>query len=264
MPNRRSRHAWVVAPFRRDRDAVTRDPAYLWHVVDAHRNLRGPYTAAGELVRMLAPLAHARAPDLVEAYQLTLFSVAPDLGNRLPVSSAMERLFSYSGEGYPRSWTRGLAHGLADFLIGFAALAPAKPRGIAFENVDQADPLDRECIAILLRRCDPTLVMLRIGTASDEVDHRLRHALEEHTIQARPEPVSRRRAVGWRAEWAALRELTEDLDVTAIGCADGRVSEALDAGVGRLPAAQRRRLAEAYVASGCTSDHPLEVRAYAG
>jgi hypothetical protein len=54
------RHLWVLGGRRADRAAATADPELppaLLPPVDAHLNLRGPYTAAGTLVRALAPAA---------------------------------------------------------------------------------------------------------------------------------------------------------------------------------------------------------------
>jgi tetratricopeptide (TPR) repeat protein len=278
MPDRRSRHEWVVAPYRMDRESASRDAETQWHDIDAHSNLRGPYTAAGELARRLVPAVHARTPELAERHQLVLLSVAPDLGDRLPVSSEMAQLFTFSGEGYPRSWTRRLAHGLIDFLLAALTATPVPRHGIAFENAGQADPLDREFIAILLRRADPARLTLRIASASDRLDEPLRSALRHHATETRLEPVPppsawavpdawrdglARQATAWRAEWAALRELAGELDPSLLRPGFTPIGEVFDEAVRHLPEATCRRLAHAHVDSDGTSDDALETRAYA-
>ena len=278
MGARRSRHDWVVAPFRLDRLAGPRDATRVWYDINADRKLRGAYTAAGDLVRKLGPLAHVRDPALVEAHELTLLSFAPDLSDRLPASDEMVRLLTFSNEGNPRTWTRRLAHGLADFLIAYVASIAPRRIAIAFENVDHADSLDREFLAILLRRAHPAELMLHIGSASDHLDEPLLSALGNHARQIRRAPISRppdcrlptawsrrlaRRSKAWRAEWAALQQLPSNHNASAIHPTPPSIGKLFDEAVKGLSKARRIALAEAYVASDCTSDDPIETRAYA-
>jgi tetratricopeptide (TPR) repeat protein len=276
MVAQRSRHDWVVAPFRLDRLAKPRDAARVWYDINADRNLCGAYTAAGDLARTFASVA--RDPALVEAHQLTLLSLAPDLRDRLPASDQMARLLTFSHEGNPGNWTRRLAHGLADFLIAHVALIAPQRIAIAFENVDRADSLDREFLAILLRRANPAELTLRIGSASDHLDEPLLSALRTHAKKKRAAPILRprectlpaawRRRVAprskaWRAEWEALRQCATDRKASEIRQTSGSISKLLDKIVSRLPRARQSALARAYVATDCTSDDPLETRAYA-
>jgi tetratricopeptide (TPR) repeat protein len=278
MAPRRSWHEWVVAPFRLDRLAEPRDRARVWYDINADRNLCGSYTAAGDLARKLVPLAHARDPALVDAHQLTVLCFAPDLRDRLPTSDETARLLTFSHEGNPRIWTSRLAHGLADFLIAYAALMAPRPLAIAFENVDRADSLDREFLAILLRRANPAQLTLRIGSASEHLDEPLLGALKSHARQIRPAPILQppncklpvtwlrrlaRRSKAWQAEWAALQRLANDQKASAIRLTARSISNLFDEIISHLPRARRSALARAYVASDCTSDDPLETRAYA-
>src|SRR6185503_11475233 len=69
-------HKWIIAPRRQDRARAVDGLDGTYYRIHAHRNLRGPYTGAGELIRLLIPQAYKRAPKLVEAYELTLLSIA--------------------------------------------------------------------------------------------------------------------------------------------------------------------------------------------
>ena len=227
------RHEWVIAPFRADRSAVRRNGEAEWHDIDAHRNLRGPYTGAGEVARRLAERALRFSPDLVITHQLTLLSVAPDLENHVPVSEEVRKWFRFSREGSPRSWTLRLAHGMTDFLLSYAARVP-QPVAVSFENVDAADPLDREFLAVLLRRANPDRLMVRVGSSSDHLDDPLQTAVKAHACAIYPDSPAR----------PALQEV-------------------LDESTEGMPAARRRELAKAYVESDCTSDSPAAKRAYA-
>ena len=268
----------MVAPFRLDRLAAPRDLTRVWYDINADRNLCGAYTAASDLARKLAPVAHACDPALVKAHQLTLLFLAPDLSNWLPTSDEMARLLTFSNEGTPRIWTRRLAHGLVDFLIAYVALMAPRRIAIAFENVDHACSLDCEFLAILLRRAYPTKLMLRVGSASDHLDELLLSALRNHARQIRVAPILRppnctlpvawrrrlpRRSKAWRAEWAALQQLANDHKTSEMHPTSLPISKFFDEAVSLLPKGRLSALARAYVASDCTSDDPLVTRAYA-
>ncbi len=180
MGGRRRRHEWVIVPPGHDQRAAHAPRAGAWRDVDAHRNHRGPYTAAGELVRRLARDVRTRAPDLVATHQLTLLSVAPELWDRLPASSGLTRAFTFSREGNPRAWTRWIANGLTDFVLGYVARTARTPRSIAFVHVDHADPSDQEFLGMLLGRADPARLLLRVFTSSDALDDRLLTPLRAH------------------------------------------------------------------------------------
>lgn len=76
-------HLWITGGRRADRERAVADLqlcAPLLPVVDAHRRLRGPYTAAGAVVRALVRGVLDRAPDLVRRYDIELLSAAPRPG----------------------------------------------------------------------------------------------------------------------------------------------------------------------------------------
>jgi tetratricopeptide (TPR) repeat protein len=271
----------VIAPFRADRDAAG-DDGVSWLNIDAHRNHRGPYTAAGALVRKLVACASASNSGLVAAHQLTLFSVSPEVRSYLPVRDEVVKWLAVSREGDPRSWTLRLAHGIADFLLGYLSHylthATISRFGVAFENVDMADPVDREFMAVLLRRADPAQVAIRICSSRELLDHPLRSALQSHAARTDLKPVTpdltteipaawkgwlKECTTGYAGGWLALSDLSKCLDLSAIRPPLSNLDEFLTAAVRRLPLAELRVIANDYVESNCTSDRLLANHAYA-
>jgi tetratricopeptide (TPR) repeat protein len=171
-------HEWIVA--RRHSS-----PKQATYSINAHRNLRGPYTAAGTLIRQIVPAACKTLPELVLKHQLTLLSIAPEVASYMEVSPAMSRSFEFSREGNSRFWTLRLAHGITDFLLSYLSKANACACAVAFEQVQHADPLDREFIAVLLRRADPAKLLLRVYTSSATADEPLLRALRTYARLSR-------------------------------------------------------------------------------
>ena len=85
-------------------------------------------------------------------HQLTLLSIAPEVAGYMEVSPAMSRSFEFSREGNSRFWTLRLAHSITDFLLSYLSKGNACACAVAFEQVQHADPLDREFIAVLCAR----------------------------------------------------------------------------------------------------------------
>ena len=275
----KSNHDWVVAPYRRDREAAVAPVEGICYAIDAHRNHRGPYTAAGTLVRRIVRRGSASASDLSPGQQLTLLSVAPELRDEIDVSEGVADTFSFSVEGRVPNWTRRLAHGLTEFLLDHFARASSARCCVVFDNVEYADPVDWEFIAVLLRRADPRRLLVTVCTSSDVLDGSLLAALHAHATTIRPKAPGAgaagpeipsawrawllRHAAGWRGEWNALTDLANYLDLAAAPQASS-LSQFLDEAVARLPSAAKLALADDYVASNCTSDRLLARHAYAG
>lgn len=143
-------------------------PRFEWLEVNADRNLRGPYSAAGELIRWLVPRA-VDTPGLIEPHLLTLLCVCPALAAELAVPDDVARWLRLSREGNARSWTLRLAHGLTDFVVAFASQTGSR-LGVSLENAEEADPLDREFFGVLKRRANPEFLRVRecasLGTRS--------------------------------------------------------------------------------------------------
>ena len=159
-----SRHRVVSAPSRRDREHAVAEadlPPPLIPVIDAHRRLRGPYTAGGAIARAAAKTA---SPDLLARYDLELSTVAPELRATIPVGR--ETLFN---RVRPEERTRvhsslrtlRIAHGFADFLRAWGGGGTS----LVIENLDEADETDRELFTVLLRRLDPASLTLVLCTA---------------------------------------------------------------------------------------------------
>jgi len=267
----------VIAPFRADRDAA-RSGSAPWLNIDAHHNHRGPYTAASALIRTVVEQVSARSPALIKAHQLTLLLVAPEIQSWFPVRDEVAKWLAVSREGDPRSWTRRLAHGIADFLLSHVAHTAASRFLLSLENVDLADPLDCEFMAVLLRRADPERLLIRIGSSCECLDASLLSALQTYAVTKRLEPGAQRTAAavprawqawlrecaaGWLGEWLGLTDLSKYLDLAAINPPQCTLDEFVAATARRLPLADRRALAIEYVESNCTSDRLLAKHAYA-
>ena len=136
--------------------------------VDAHRRRRGPYTAAGDLVRAIVPTVLARWPALVARHDVEILTVAPELAGT--VTCERETLTSSATADertrfYPRARTRRVSHGLID-LVNDVVERDGGRCTLLVEHVDQADPTDAEWLALLLRRANPRLqlVLTAAGT----------------------------------------------------------------------------------------------------
>jgi tetratricopeptide (TPR) repeat protein len=158
--------------------------------VDAHRRRYGPYTAAGQLVRILVPEALKRWPDLVRRHDIELLTVAPELvewiscdRETLTSSATAEERTRF----YPRARTRRVAHGLVDFLNDHVTRLGVECT-VVITSVDEADATDAEWLAILLRRAHPRLLRLTI-TSARELDGELGEAVTRHAA-VEMEPVA--------------------------------------------------------------------------
>ena len=218
-----TRHLWISAP--------SADPELpLLARVDAHRRLRGPYTAAGSLVRAL-PLD--RCAEIVARYDVEVLTVAPEL--RGAVTCTRETLTSLAPPDertrfYPPARTQRIAHGLAELLRDVVAAEGGPRRALVVERVEEADPTDAEWISTLLRRIDPALLQIVVCAGADLPDGALAEALRRYADRRpdvpAPEPVE-------AADAAARFVATE--------CTDA----GLQAGYDALPVAERAALHDA-------------------
>lgn len=202
-------HYWIQAPLRADRDRVRAGlplPPPLARV-SAHRNLRGPYTAVGTLMRQIAPEALRRRPELAHRHRIELQETTPELLGLVP---AIQRPLEAAAQGgavaisrYPaRLHSLRVAHGLVDFLQAHLAEdAGGGPRTLVVTDVEHADATDREFLAVLLRRVPADVLTVVVDTAPGEVaeapgpvSESLPAALAAHTERvtaiAGPEPAT--------------------------------------------------------------------------
>ncbi|MGW7459417.1 tetratricopeptide repeat protein [Streptomyces sp. NPDC054797] len=198
-----SGHYWISAPHRRERDRLRAglELPPLLASVDAHRRLRGPYTAAGTLLRLVAPDALRADPALARRHYIELQQSTPELAPLVP--PIVRRLEQQSAVGevsrYPaRLHSLRVAHGLVDFLLSaLAGTDGAGPRTLVVENVQHADVTDQEFLAAALRRIPPELLTLVVCSATGELldppgtpSVSLPAALAAHAtrLTGRPEP----------------------------------------------------------------------------
>ncbi len=222
-------HHWVCGDSRSGRGSVVRSlpiPDALVPTVDAHRRLRGPYTAAGTLLRAIVPDALSESPTLPTRYDIEILSAAPEI--EFIMSMARTTLTSTAAvrertRFYGADRTTQLANGMAEFLIEYLGQRN-EPRSVVLENMDQADHSDQELVAILLRRVRPRLLNLVVCTGEGELQSVLADALAIHAVP-HPAPC---------------------LPTPADGALSGSTSE----------------LAAAYVGSECLSENPAHALAY--
>lgn len=180
--------------------------------VNCHRRLRGPYTGANALLRVAVPELLAIDGQLVTARATELVTMAVELAPIIPappqtltnLATRAERTRFYSA-----ARTLRLSHGVTELLIDWAVMA--RPGGvvIAFYDLDEADPTDREFVSVLLRRCDPKqLTILAHAGAGQDV---LGQALDRYAIQVAP---LRESPPDWPAD-ADLAQLFIDSDGTS-------------------------------------------------
>src|SRR6267154_3307075 len=174
-------HDWLVAECCVVAGAEGASSARL--SIDAHRHRRGPFTAAGGLIRALIDDANNSAPELVAAHLVTLLLVAPEIARCVQVPACVGQASAVSREGNPVAWMRRVANGAADFVLG--CFERRGPGTVILANVDYADPADQEFIVTLLRRADPGKLRLCICTASDRLMPPLAAALGQYARRRR-------------------------------------------------------------------------------
>lgn len=168
-----TRHWWFDAAATADTTAADSPPSPSLEV-RCHRRLRGPFTAAHFLLHQAVPQLVAHDRELVASARATeVESIAPELMAIVPtppqtltnLADATERT-----RFYPATRALRIAHGVAELLMDWARVAHPRGLTLAFRGLDEADPTDRDLVAVLLRRCDPatlTVVVDGAGAADD-------------------------------------------------------------------------------------------------
>ncbi|WUH88942.1 tetratricopeptide repeat protein [Streptomyces sp. NBC_00433] len=186
------RHHWVHGGSRRGRADAVRSlaapPALLPSglPVDAHRRLRGPYTAANTVARALVPEVLRRDAAPVRRYDIEVLSVAPELSDQVPNSRETLTSMALPAERtryYARLRTKRIANGLAEFVRD--ALPSGGPRTLVVENAEHAEATDVEFIAALVRRVDPARLTVVVCSGGDAgaLDERLRSVLDARALE---------------------------------------------------------------------------------
>jgi tetratricopeptide (TPR) repeat protein len=216
-------HLWVRGGLRTDRHARIESiglPPELVAPVDAHQRLRGPYTAAGTVVRALVPDIVPVEAEIIRRYDIEILSVAPELSAIVPGSRETLTSMAIPKERtrfYAPLRTRRISNGLVELIRDSL---PNRARSLVLENVEHAESTDLEFIAALLRRVDPSRLTIVVCTGS----------------QSPPSP-----------------ELRDVLGAHAVAHEVNAGSGALSGDRARVDAVE---LARRYVHSDCTSDDP--------
>jgi tetratricopeptide (TPR) repeat protein len=187
-------HLWIVSAQPPTASELTSlELPALIGLVDADRRLRGPYAAAGQLARLLAPTLVGTAPEVAARHDIELLAVAPDLAGIIPLRRATRtaRMAPRNRTRfYPGTRTTRLAHGLTEFVHDVPALRQG-PHTVAVTNLDDADMTDVEFVAILLRRTDPRRCRVVVHSRGTALPDPLATVLEQHARQlADPHPHS--------------------------------------------------------------------------
>lgn len=162
--------------------------------IRCHRQLRGPYTGGGQLMRLVLPELIDEHAELIAAHPNEVVGLAPELERVVPTapqtltntSAGKERTRFY---GVGRTFR--LAQGVAEMLTAWARLCHPDGVRIVFRQVDEADYTDRELLSILLRYCDPSTIQLVIeaGENDDLLGQALAERAERIAAQ-QPEPAA--------------------------------------------------------------------------
>lgn len=227
-------HLWVVGATTSERERLITPFAATPPLasVDAHRRLRGPYSAAGAIIRSVVPDALSRWPELAALHDIEILTVAPELGDALPCLRHTLTSLATPDERirfYPRARTTRVAHGLTELLSELAGRSHPSGSTVIVENVEEADATDLELLAISLRRLDPRLLRL-VLCSRGELPANLAEAVDRYAM----------RVQGREADSERKR------DSVGLQCAGP----------------SRHHRAALHVASECTSDDPLERGAY--
>ncbi len=151
--------------------------------VSAHRRLRGPYTAAGAVMRVVVPEAWRRGPEIVDRHQIELLSVAPELASSVDATRQTLTSLAVPRERtrfYSRLRTQRISHGLVEFLTRYLRLVDGDGATLVVHSAGAADHTDAEFLAIMLRRMDPALLSVVVVSVGEDVPDLLGAALREH------------------------------------------------------------------------------------
>ena len=230
------KHRWIVGDRREDR-AVHHPSAGGQHlfVIESHRLLRGPYTAAGELLRQLVPMVLERWPELVQRHVVEILSLAPELRAVVPASRETLTSIAIPEERtrfYSRLRTMRLTNGVIDLLKKLTVPERLGPLQVVFEDAGACEHLDSEFLSTLLRRMHPAQLEVTVGTRPEVEQPLLAEALSLYANRTEA-------ATGARAAAGDSAAALAERFVFADGTSD---CEAEQAAYESLPEAERQAL----------------------
>jgi tetratricopeptide (TPR) repeat protein len=170
QPPNPAQHLWLTGGCQADRrhllERLELPPEWL-PPISANRRLRGPYTAAGTILRAVAPEAHQRWPSQVQRHLVELLSVAPELSDVVPSPPSTLTSLAVPGERtryYSAARTMRIANGIAGFLNGVLRHSGMGRRSLVIDDLHHADYTDQELVGVLVRRIDPELLVIVAGS----------------------------------------------------------------------------------------------------
>jgi tetratricopeptide (TPR) repeat protein len=214
-------HVWITGPSEDHRRYTAEGLGLRGErvAVSAHRRVRGPYTAAGTILREIIPPLIAEHRELVQRHDVEILTAAPELDGLVVNRRATLTSMATPDERtrfYPRAHTRRIAHGLCELLLAWARLRNERPT-VFLDRVDAADATDREFLEIMRRRCDPRVLKLIVGARSGvALALTLEQALQRYSQHLEAPSPARGHAseAGTRATTAALAQAYVDGDCT--------------------------------------------------
>jgi hypothetical protein len=157
-------HQWLVGGVATcGSELAARGGRRLLARVDAHRRLRGPYTAAGALLRQLSRGMRRTRPELVEAHRAEWRAAVPEPDT---IAVGLDPV--------------SVADGLVDLLHAY--LAGSSGWLLVVDHADEADPTDAAFLAALLRRTDAGLLAVAVRTHGKPLPAPLSQALAEFAV----------------------------------------------------------------------------------
>jgi tetratricopeptide (TPR) repeat protein len=141
--------------------SARRTPDRHAYDLSSHRNLRGPYTAGGELLRRIVPELLSVDPGLVKPAATAVVAIAPDLEASIPIRPQTLTDLAQGDERtryYSVQRTRNLAFMVSELVKVWARTCRQGGVTLRFWDLADADPTDQQLFQMLQRRCDPSSV----------------------------------------------------------------------------------------------------------
>src|SRR5437879_3115485 len=188
-----SPHVLIAGSRRADRlKAITDYP--LDQMASCHERRSGPFTGLRAVLRSVVPEANKAWPELVDTHRVVLTYLIPELSDvvgaaprTLVDSTPHEERTRYFGN----DWIRGMSQGVTTCLLAHArrtADVRGAPLTLVLDDIDAADRTEQEFVAILLRRADPGVLRLVLGSAGAAPIPELERALKAYAEEAEGAP----------------------------------------------------------------------------